>query len=83
MVTSINLSLTDELRSFVKENSGDGTLYSTPSEFLRDILREKKERMEAAELRDAILEGFQDGVSGRSMSFSGDLRADMKKHRKR
>lgn len=83
MVTSINLSLTDELRSFVNENSGDGTLYSTPSEFLRDILREKKERMEAAELRDAILEGFQDGVSGRSMSFSGDLRADMKKHRKR
>lgn len=83
MGSSINLSLTDELRSFINENSGDGTLYSTPSEFLRDILREKKERMEAAELRDAILEGLQDGVSGRSMSFSGDLRADMKKHRRK
>lgn len=81
MGSSINLSLTDELRAFINENSGDGTLYSTPSEFLRDILREKKQRLEAAKLRDAILEGFQDAVSGRSTRFSGDLRADMKVHR--
>ena len=81
MASSINLSLTDELRAFINDNSGDGTLYSTPSEFLRDILREKKERLEASELRDAILEGFQDAASGRSTIFSGDLRADMRVHR--
>ena len=82
MGSSINLSLTDELRSFIDQNSGDGTLYSTPSEFLRDILREKKERLEASQLRDSILEGLQDGVAGRTAVFSGDLRADMQKHRK-
>ena len=41
----INLSLTDELRAFIDVNSGDGTLYATPSEFLRDVLREKKRRV--------------------------------------
>ncbi len=81
MGSSINLSLTDELRNFINENSGDGTLYSTPSEFLRDILREKKQHLEAAELRDSILEGFQDVVKDKTIEYSGDLRADMKKRK--
>ena len=68
MSTSINLSLTDELRAFIDSNSGDGTLYSTPSEFLRDVLREKKLKMEAAEMRAAIIEGYED-------DFNGDLNA--------
>ena len=36
MSSSLNLSLTDELREFVNQHSGDGT----PSEFVRDILRQ-------------------------------------------
>jgi len=60
MSTSINLSLTDELRAFVDANSGDGTLYATPSEFMRDLLRQQKSRQAAAAARDAILEGYQD-----------------------
>ena len=44
MSSSINLSLTDELRAFVDANSGDGTLYATPSEFVRDLLRQQKVR---------------------------------------
>ena len=43
MSTTLNLSLTDELRAFVDQNSGDGTLYATPSEFVRNVLREKKD----------------------------------------
>ena len=82
MGSSINLSLTDDLRSFIDEQSGDGTLYSTPSEFLRDLLREKKERLEASDLRESILEGLQDVVGNRATDFSGDLRVDMKKHSK-
>lgn len=82
MSTSLNLSLTDELKTFINENSGDGSLYATPSEFVRDILREKKQRIEASQLRDAILDGFQDAVSGNTQSFSGDLRTDLSKHKK-
>jgi len=47
MSSSLNLSLTDELREFVDQNSGDGTMYATPSEFVRDLLRQKKLQLEA------------------------------------
>jgi antitoxin ParD1/3/4 len=75
---SLNLSLTDELRAFVDQNSGDGTLFATPSEFVRDVLREKKERMEAAQIRDAILDGYQDALAGRNVPYPGDLRRLLK-----
>ncbi|MCH8921701.1 MAG: hypothetical protein IIA67_00980 [Planctomycetes bacterium] len=74
MGRTLNLSLTDELRAFVDENSGDGTLYATPSEFVRALLRDRKERQQAAEIRDAILEGYQDAIAGRSVEFRGSLR---------
>jgi antitoxin ParD1/3/4 len=79
MANSLNLSLTDELRSFIEENCGDGTLYATPSEFVRDLLRQKKLQMEAARVRDAILEGYQDAIGGRTVSFDGNLRSLLKK----
>jgi antitoxin ParD1/3/4 len=74
MANSLNLSLTDELRAFVDQNSGDGTLFATPSEFVRDVLREKKERLEAAQIRDAILGGYQDAIEGRTAAYRGNLR---------
>jgi len=36
MPSTLNLSLTDELRAFIDANCGDGTTYATPSEFVRD-----------------------------------------------
>lgn len=82
-MSSINLSLTDELRAFVDENSGNGTLYATPSEFLRDLLREKKNRLDAAAVREAILEGYQDVIEDRVVEFTGDLRQAMKEGKRR
>lgn len=78
MSSSINLSLTDELRSFVDRNCGDDGLYATPSEFVRDLLREKKERQEAAALRDGVHQAYQDLQAGRVIEFEGDLRANLK-----
>jgi antitoxin ParD1/3/4 len=80
---SLNLSLTDELRAFIDENSGEGSLYATPSEFLRAILRKEKERKEAAELRDAILEGYNDIIEGRTIAFAGDVRDVIKEAKRR
>ncbi len=82
MTRSINLSLTDELRAFLDQNSGNGTLFSTPSEFVRALIREKKERQEAAALRHAILDGYDDAIHGRTVAYSGDLRALLADHRK-
>lgn len=81
MARSLNLSLTDDLRAFLDENSGDGTLFATPSEFVRAMIREKKERQEAAALRQAILEGYDDVLHGRTRAYSGDLRAMLADHR--
>lgn len=75
MARSINLSLTDELRAFLDANSGDGTLFSTPSEFVRALIREKKERQDAADLRRAVLEGYDDLIEGRVTTYTGDLEA--------
>ena len=83
MSSSLNLTLTDELRAFIDRNCGDGTLYATPTEFMRDVLREKKERLDAAEIRAGILEGYQDAIAGRTTTFSGNLKADMTRFRKR
>lgn len=83
MASTINLSLTDELRSFIDRNCGDAGLYATPSEFLRDLLREKKERQEAAAIRDGVLGGYQDILSGKTIEFRGNLRSILAEARKR
>ena len=79
MGSTLNLSLTDELREFIDQNCGDGTLYATPSEFVRDILRQKKQQQEAAMARDAIIEGYRDAIAGRVVTFEGDLKSLLKK----
>ncbi len=81
MANSLNLSLTNELRAFVDRNCGDGTLYATPSEFVRDVLRHYKLQQEAARDRDAIIEGYQDAIAGRTVAFEGDLRSLLEKRR--
>jgi antitoxin ParD1/3/4 len=82
MPNSLNLSLTDELRAFIDQNSGDGTLYATPSEFVRDVLRRHKAQQEAAQVRAAIVAGYQDAISGRTVRFTGDLKSVLKKAKK-
>lgn len=52
-------------------------------EFMRDVLREKKQRLEAARIRSGILEGYQDAIAGRITKFSGNLKEDMARFKKR
>lgn len=73
MASTLNLVLTDELRDFINANCGDGTLYTSPNEFVRAVLREKRDRIESGELRYAIHEGFGDLISDRLLEFDGSL----------
>jgi hypothetical protein len=41
--------------------------------------REKKERLEAARIRDAIIQGYQDAIAGRTVIYRGNLRRLLKK----
>ena len=79
MSSTLNLSLTDELRAFIDAHCGDGTLYSTPSEFVRDLLRQRKIQLDAESARDGILAGYRDAVDGRVVEFRGDLQSLLKK----
>jgi hypothetical protein len=41
---------------------------------LRSLIREKKERLDAAGLREGIIEGYQDAIAGRTVTFKGSIR---------
>jgi antitoxin ParD1/3/4 len=45
MASTLNISLTDELRRFVDSRASDQDVYSTPSEYIRDLIRRDKENM--------------------------------------
>lgn len=81
MGSMLHLSLTDELRAFVDSQSGDGTMYATPSEFVRDLICKHKQQMEAERLRAGVIEGFQDAATGRVHQFKGSVRDLVKKKR--
>lgn len=62
MASSMNLSLTDELRDFVNGRTGDAGLYSTPSEYMRSLIRRD---MEAQAAVTHIEGGLDDLAAGR------------------
>ena len=78
MPSSLNLSLTDDLKAFVERQSGDGTLYPSSGEFVRTLIREKKDRIEAARFRESVLEGCQDILAGRTVEYKGSIREVLK-----
>ena len=61
MASSMNLSLTDELRDFVNSRTGDNGVYATPSEYLRDLIRHD---MEAQAVVVHVTAGLEDLAKG-------------------
>ena len=57
MASSLNLSLTDELRMYVDNRAGDNSLYSTPSEYIRDLIRKD---MAEQDVVSHVLKGIDD-----------------------
>ena len=62
MASSMNLSLTDELREFVNSRTGDASPYATPSEYLRDLIRRD---MESQATVAHVMRGLDDLAKGR------------------
>ncbi len=62
MASSMNLSLTKELRDFVNSRTGDAGLYATPSEYLRELIRRD---MEAQTTVAHVMSGLDDLAQGR------------------
>jgi len=68
MASSMNLSLTDELRDFVNSRTGNRGVYATPSEYLRDLIRRDMESQAALMHISGGLDDLAHGrVSGKSI----------------
>ncbi len=59
-LASINFSLTDEMRDFVLER-GREEGFSTPSEYLRHLVREDRKRSAQEKLETLLLAGLTSG----------------------
>ena len=70
--------LTGQLRAFVEASSREEAPFATLGEFMRHMSRERTERHEARRIREAILEGYQDAIEGRTVTYRGDLRRLMR-----
>ncbi len=62
MASSMNLSLTDELRDFVDSRTGNAGVYATASEYLRDLIRHD---METQSIVTHVAGGLDDLAHGR------------------
>lgn len=52
MIKRLNATLPEPLARFVGEMTGDGGLYETPSEFVRDLIRRYMENMQKSETNE-------------------------------
>jgi antitoxin ParD1/3/4 len=59
-MTSLNISLPQPLKDFVEERVKEGS-YSTPSEYVRELLREDQKRQAKEKLEILLLEGLNSG----------------------
>lgn len=62
MGSSLNLSLTDELRRYVDSRASDNDVYATPSEYLRDLIRRD---MATSGVVNHVVQGLSDIKAGR------------------
>jgi antitoxin ParD1/3/4 len=58
-MTSMNVSLPTELKNYAEEQTKNG--YSTPSEYVRELIREDQKRRAKDRLNALLLEGLDSG----------------------
>ena len=59
-MSSLNISLPEEMRSFVEEQVTQQG-YSTASEYIRHLIRQERERVEQKKIEQLLLEGLDSG----------------------
>lgn len=74
-MATMNISLADPLKEFVDEEVREGG-YSSTSDYMRDLIRQRQREKAAAFLRQLIAEGM---ASGPAEPVTGDTFAQMRK----
>ena len=62
MSSTLNVQLTDALRKYVDERASDKDVYATPSEYIRDLIRQD---MQDRAVALNVIEGLSDLRNGR------------------
>ena len=74
----MNISLPDQMKSWVEESVGSGR-YANASDYVRDLIRRDKERdLGIEQLQLMITEGFDSGDSEKTLD---DISSEVKQHR--
>jgi antitoxin ParD1/3/4 len=74
-MTSMNVSLPEELKEYVEAQTKKG--YSTPSEYVRELIREDQKRRATEKLDALLLEGLNSGESiPANEKFWGELKKE-------
>ena len=60
-MTSLNISLPEALKEYVERQVAQGG-YSTPSEYLRELLRQDQKRRAEERLEALLIEGLESGT---------------------
>jgi antitoxin ParD1/3/4 len=62
-MTSLNISLPKALKEYIEAQIAGG-MYSTPSEYVRELIREERKRHALENLEAALAEGMNSGAVG-------------------
>ena len=74
-MTSMNISLPEELKQYVEAQTKAG--YSTPSEYVRELIRDDQKRRAHQRLEELLLEGLNSGEPVvADEKFWSDLKAE-------
>ena len=75
--TSLNVSLPEGLKAFVKDRVAEGR-YSTPSDYVRELIRSDQKRQAKERLDQLLLEGLETPAEEVSPEYLEDLRRDVR-----
>ena len=81
MSNTLNIQLTNELRRFVDERASDDDVYSTPSEYIRDLIRrdyEKRKKEREQEIASMLMSARQTPVTPLENDFFSKERDRLK-----
>jgi len=82
MSDRINARLPKPLADHVSRMVGQDSIYETPSEYIRSLIRQDMEG-EFSEFYSSIIEGFKDIKEGRYFQSTGDWKKDKEMFKKK
>ena len=76
-MTTINMSLPDQMKEFVDEQVGDGG-YVSPSDYFQALLLEEQKRKAEQKLEEMLQQGLASGANALDEKEWDDIRGELR-----